>query len=189
MFERFTADARQAVVLARQEATELHHGYIGCEHLLLALSGGEATPAAAALAACGLRLPDLRERVLRLASPDTATLDENALASLGIDLDAVRRAIEASFGPGALDQGTARRRRRGAADRLAFTPRAKKSLQLALQTAVKAGDLGDLDRSPAARGDRRARQRRRPGAQRGGRRNRRPAPGAGPADGCRLNVA
>lgn len=140
MFERFTADARQAVVLARQEATELHHGYIGCEHLLLALSGGEATPAAAALAACGLRLPDLRERVLRLASPDTATLDEDALASLGIDLDAVRRAIEASFGPGALDQGTARRRRRGAADRLAFTPRAKKSLQLALQTAVKAGD-------------------------------------------------
>ena len=35
MFERFTDDARQAVVLAQEEAVALHHGWIGTEHVLL----------------------------------------------------------------------------------------------------------------------------------------------------------
>lgn len=38
MFERFTADARQAVVLAQEEARALSHNYVGTEHLLLALT-------------------------------------------------------------------------------------------------------------------------------------------------------
>lgn len=37
MFERFTRDARRAVVLAQEEARYLNHGYIGIEHLLLGL--------------------------------------------------------------------------------------------------------------------------------------------------------
>jgi ATP-dependent Clp protease ATP-binding subunit ClpA len=137
MFERFSAEAREVVVLARQEAAELNHGYIGCEHLLLALADGEGTLASGALATFGLRPRDLRERVLRLVGPGDAMLDEDALASVGIDLDAVRRATEASFGPGALDQGKAQRRGRGIVQRLPFTQRAKKSLELALRTAVK----------------------------------------------------
>ena len=44
MFERFSADARQVVVHAREEAQLLHHGFIGCEHLLLALSAGKCPP-------------------------------------------------------------------------------------------------------------------------------------------------
>jgi ATP-dependent Clp protease ATP-binding subunit ClpA len=37
MFERFTANARRAVVRAQEEARELNHNYIGTEHILLAL--------------------------------------------------------------------------------------------------------------------------------------------------------
>jgi ATP-dependent Clp protease ATP-binding subunit ClpA len=37
MFERFTANARRAVVTAQEEARELNHSYIGTEHILLAL--------------------------------------------------------------------------------------------------------------------------------------------------------
>ena len=37
MFERFTAYARRAVVMAQEEAREMNHNYIGTEHILLAL--------------------------------------------------------------------------------------------------------------------------------------------------------
>jgi ATP-dependent Clp protease ATP-binding subunit ClpA len=37
MFERFTANARRAIVTAQEEARELNHNYIGTEHILLAL--------------------------------------------------------------------------------------------------------------------------------------------------------
>src|SRR6266508_3348139 len=36
-FERFEEDARKVIVEAQQEADSLKHGYIGSEHLLLAL--------------------------------------------------------------------------------------------------------------------------------------------------------
>jgi ATP-dependent Clp protease ATP-binding subunit ClpA len=137
MFERFSPEAREAVTQAREEAYRLRHGFIGCEHLLLALSAREGTPAAGALATFGLHAPDLRQRVIYLAGPGDASLDEDALASLGIDLDAVRRATAAAFGPGALDQAAGGPRRKG---RLSFTTRAKKSLELALRNAVRAGD-------------------------------------------------
>ena len=37
MFERFTEQARQVVVLAQEEARVLRHNYIGTEHILLGL--------------------------------------------------------------------------------------------------------------------------------------------------------
>ena len=37
MFERFTERARQAVVLAQDEARALKHNYLGTEHILLGL--------------------------------------------------------------------------------------------------------------------------------------------------------
>src|SRR5919198_6685180 len=37
MFERFTAKARQVIVLAQDEARALNHNYIGTEHILLGL--------------------------------------------------------------------------------------------------------------------------------------------------------
>lgn len=37
MFERFTTDARDVIVRAQEESRAMHSGYIGTEHLLLAL--------------------------------------------------------------------------------------------------------------------------------------------------------
>ena len=38
MFERFTAEARQSVQRAQEEARELRHPSIGTEHLLLGMA-------------------------------------------------------------------------------------------------------------------------------------------------------
>jgi ATP-dependent Clp protease ATP-binding subunit ClpA len=65
-------------------------------------------------------------------------LDADALATIGIDLDAIRARIEDAFGPGALSR---RRCRRGVmAPGMPFTPHAKKALELALREAVALGD-------------------------------------------------
>ena len=44
MFERFTDSARQVVVQAQSQARQLGHGFIGCEHLLLALVSLDSRP-------------------------------------------------------------------------------------------------------------------------------------------------
>jgi ATP-dependent Clp protease ATP-binding subunit ClpA len=144
MFERFTDDARQAVVLAQEEAKALRHGWIGTEHLLLGVAGRPDSPGARVLARLGLEAETIREDVVRFigAGGDFDDRDEEALRSLGIDLDEVRRAVEDSFGPGALERRVPPRKPRGRCDRpweagyLPFTPRSKKSLELALRWAV-----------------------------------------------------
>jgi ATP-dependent Clp protease ATP-binding subunit ClpA len=70
MFERFTNQSRRAVVLAQEEARELHHSYIGTEHLLLGM---------------------LREGTGSAA---------RTLTSMDVSLDAARQAVEASVGRG-----------------------------------------------------------------------------------------
>jgi len=136
-FERFRDDARHAVVVARDEAVRARQDQIGCEHLLLGLLC-EPGVAAEALTAAGLNITSLRAALPvggNAASPDP--LDAESLASLGIDLDAVRRATDAAFGHGALDRASAPRR-----DRLRITggrrmtADSKKSLELALRAAV-----------------------------------------------------
>jgi ATP-dependent Clp protease ATP-binding subunit ClpA len=135
VFERFTSDARQAVALAQEEARRMGHDHIGCEHLLLGLLDIGSGPAADALSAFGLQSAGLRGLVAGEAGLGSEPLDAGALASLGIDLDAVRRATEASFGPGALERGKPGRRGSRLPGHIPFTPRAKKSLQLALRAA------------------------------------------------------
>jgi ATP-dependent Clp protease ATP-binding subunit ClpC len=70
MFERFTNQSRRAVVLAQEEARELHHSFIGTEHLLLGMLS-EGTGSAV-----------------------------RALTSMDVSLDAARQAVEASVGRG-----------------------------------------------------------------------------------------
>jgi ATP-dependent Clp protease ATP-binding subunit ClpA len=70
MFERFSAEARQVVVLAQEESRRLSHNYIGTEHLLLGL----------------------------LAQPEGVA--KQALDAFGITLDAARRSVEAAVGRG-----------------------------------------------------------------------------------------
>ncbi len=63
MFERFTDRARRVLVLAQEEARLLGHGYIGTEHLVLAMAHEGEGVAAKALDAHGLTLAVLRAKV------------------------------------------------------------------------------------------------------------------------------
>ncbi|WP_308211841.1 Clp protease N-terminal domain-containing protein [Actinoallomurus soli] len=136
MFERFADDARQAVRLAQEEARRMRHPFIGTEHLLLALLDEGHGPAAEALLAQGVTGSGLSRRIgLLTESPDEA-LDSEALATIGIDLDQVRQATEASFGPGAL---APKGRRQVPKGHIPFSKRAKKVLELALRESLSLG--------------------------------------------------
>ena len=106
MFERFTDTARHVVVQAQDDARELGHGYIGCEHLLLAAAGTD-EPVGTVLRDQGVTPDRIKAEILRtigrgqMADP-VGGLDPAALGSIGIDLDVVRARIEAAFGPDAL---------------------------------------------------------------------------------------
>jgi Clp amino terminal domain, pathogenicity island component len=106
MFERFDEDARTLVAHAAEHARRLGHRYVGAEHILLAaVSAGQ--PASAVMRAQGVTPELVEEEIVRRAGLGAgaglfAGLDRDALATIGIDLDAVRARIEASFGPQAL---------------------------------------------------------------------------------------
>jgi ATP-dependent Clp protease ATP-binding subunit ClpA len=103
VFERFEPTARQAFVDARDEARRAGRDRIGSEHMLLGLLA-EPGAASDALTAAGVDLESLRARVPRGSHQAPGGLDAEGLATIGIDLDAVRRATDAAFGPGALDR-------------------------------------------------------------------------------------
>jgi ATP-dependent Clp protease ATP-binding subunit ClpA len=100
MFERFTDQARRVVVLAQEEARLLGHGYIGTEHILLGL----------------------------LAEGEGLAFQ--ALASLGISMDAAREQVAEIIG-----EGTGQ-----PSGHIPFTPRTKKVLELSLREAQRLGD-------------------------------------------------
>lgn len=136
MFERFDKDARRAVVRAKHEAVRAGQDHVGCEHLLLGVIA-EPGRAAQALTAAGLEITALRTHVPRGKASDPDPLDAEALASLGIDLDSVRRATDAAFGPGSLDRaGGGRRSRLRLALGMSLTAEARKALELALRATV-----------------------------------------------------
>jgi len=134
MFERFTESAREVVVRAQEEARTLGHEYIGTEHLLLGAAASDGATGRV-LSAHGATPEALRAAIRDVIGVGETTLDGEALATLGIDLDEIRRRVEASFGPGALDRG---RPSRGG--HMPLTPESKKALELALREAVRLGD-------------------------------------------------
>jgi ATP-dependent Clp protease ATP-binding subunit ClpA len=138
MFERFTDEARAVVVAAQLQARELGHDWIGTEHLLLGVLAGDGG-GARLLAGFGVDAEGVRADVVRIVGRGEDALDPDALATLGIDLDAVRERVERAFGAGALG-GRRGCRGGGAYGRLPFAPRAKKVLELALRESVALGD-------------------------------------------------
>jgi ATP-dependent Clp protease ATP-binding subunit ClpA len=140
MFERFTTEARQTVVGAQLEARQLHNERIGTEHLLLSLLA-QGTSSSAVFARHGLTRKAVAETVAGYVDGDE--LDAAALTTVGIDLDAVRSSVEASFGPGALDRPKSHSRE--VSGHIPFTPRAKKVLELSLREAVamKSKEISD----------------------------------------------
>jgi ATP-dependent Clp protease ATP-binding subunit ClpA len=161
MFERFTRAAREVVVTAQSEARDLDQSPIGTQHLLLAALVDETGPVAAALRGYGVDAERVREEIRKRVTgpaPETDPLpaadseDAAALRAIGIDIAAVRRAIEENFGPGALRVPSATPpRRRGLLGRFSssaprsgpirghipFSPRAKKVLELSLREALR----------------------------------------------------
>lgn len=135
MFERFSKEARAAVVEAQHVARATSSRSIDSRHVLVALAEADG-PASRALRAVEID-PDAVAASLR-DDLRAAGLDPQALASLGVDLDAVRERTDAVFGEGALDR-VARKTPKG---HIPFTPDAKKSLELALREAIRLKDNG-----------------------------------------------
>lgn len=71
-----SAEAKQALAFAAEEAQRLEHKHIGTEHLLLGLLRAETSLAATVLGECGLRLDAVREDLINhpLQSPVTQKL-------------------------------------------------------------------------------------------------------------------
>ena len=99
-----TEGARAVQMGAFEHARRLGHPYVGCEHTLLALAGVD-HPAAAALREHGVTPDRVEEQVIRLWGGGLfGDLDSNALAAVGIDVDAVRTRMTETFTPEALSR-------------------------------------------------------------------------------------
>jgi ATP-dependent Clp protease ATP-binding subunit ClpA len=139
MFERFSRNARVAVVLAQEEARELEADEIRPEHLLVGVLQSAGRDLSRVLAGQGLTAEMVRERLATEDSPTDESFDDDveALRSIGIDLRTVRENIDKTFGAGAYDNALRksgrRRRRRG---HIPFTKAAKKALELSLREAL-----------------------------------------------------
>jgi len=117
---------------AARASRQLGHDYIGTEHLLLALADDRDSSAARALTELHLSPHQIQADILVLmgvCEVPRGRLDADALATLGIDLDEVRRQVERTFGPGALE--------RTAAGCTPIAPRLKRAFEFA---AREAGD-------------------------------------------------
>ena len=143
MFERFTDKARKVVVLAKNKATENGDTEIRPVHMLYGLA---ATDGVAARALTGLGVDAAAvERELGSSpggvadggQPDgTASGDAEALAAIGIDLDEIKRKVEESFGPGALERvPLTRQGPLNWTGRLPMNDQAKLSMALSLKEA------------------------------------------------------
>src|SRR6266511_1432767 len=109
MFERFTNEARNVVTAAQQEARRLGHDCVGIEHVLLGLLQGEGI-AVRALGDFGVAADAVEREVLAFVRLGLfGAADAEALGIIGIDLEEVRRRLEASFGFGVLRWRSGRR--------------------------------------------------------------------------------
>lgn len=111
MFERFTDRARKVVSLALNKAKDRGDDQIRPVHMLYGVTAADGV-AARALEALGVDAAAVERELGRTGGaaasaasvPDDAAGDAEALAAIGIDLDEIRRRVEESFGPGALER-------------------------------------------------------------------------------------
>ena len=73
LFGRFTDLARQSIVKAQEEARLMQHNFIGTEHLLLGLLSVGDGVAWAALSSLGVRIGDVRSKVVALIGHGPST--------------------------------------------------------------------------------------------------------------------
>jgi DNA-binding transcriptional regulator YhcF (GntR family) len=70
----FTDRVRQMLALAREEALRLRHGYVGTEHMLLAIVDEGSSKAAAVLRARGVDLGAMRRRLEKTVKPGRSAI-------------------------------------------------------------------------------------------------------------------
>jgi ATP-dependent Clp protease ATP-binding subunit ClpA len=145
MFERFTDQARAVVVQAQQEARGLRHGWIGTEHLLLALLHPSTGAPATLLGEAGVTTDAVRNAVQRHVGHGRSALtteDAEVLKSIGVDVEQLlaRLGDLGDLGATAPPSGESPRRglfrRRRGRGHAPFTTRAKKVLELSLREAL-----------------------------------------------------
>ncbi len=154
MFERFTRDARTVVVSAIDLCGTLDADEVRPVHLLLALTA-DRNGARDLLAAHGITQDAVRAALgaPRPTAPQPLGDDDAAaLRSLGIDLDAIREAVDGQFGEGALEGAAGpssdgadlddvdidlSRRRFTLGGSVRFGRGAKKVLELSLREAIR----------------------------------------------------
>ena len=144
MFERFTDKARKVVILAKGKATERGDDQIRPVHMLYGLAAADGV-AARVLAAAGVDAAAVDRELGRASGAPPSALgsgdeaaggDAEALAAIGIDLDEIKRRIEDSFGPGALERvPLTPRGPLNWTGRIPLTDQAKLSLALSLREA------------------------------------------------------
>jgi|SRR4029453_9488026 ATP-dependent Clp protease ATP-binding subunit ClpC len=102
VFGRFTEAAHRVLGLAREEAERCGHRYLGPEHVLVGVAADARSAAAGVLQANRVDLKAARAALDHLTKrgvvPALRPSDTELLGSLGIDLDAVRRDTEQTFG-------------------------------------------------------------------------------------------
>jgi ATP-dependent Clp protease ATP-binding subunit ClpA len=149
MFERFSKEARMAIVLAQEDARELRSSTIEMEHVLLGVLSQGGPELSALLTASGITHEGVLSSLARTGKGQPlGAEDAEALRSIGIDLDAVRESLEANFGEDALDKAAPERERRGPFGRgrggnfghIPFARDAKKVLELSLREALARKD-------------------------------------------------
>jgi ATP-dependent Clp protease ATP-binding subunit ClpA len=93
---------------AGQEAERARHGYVGCEHLLLALLADHDPTARDILAGHKITLTAARAAVADVISSGRGDGPRwnaaDLLATLGVDLPAIQRQLRADYGPHAIDE-------------------------------------------------------------------------------------
>ena len=112
MPRHLTRDTRACLARALGRVGRLTRRYVSGEHLMTilvcavsAVRPGPGRPARAVLHSYGATVEDVEAEIARRAGPGEILfggLDRDALAAIGIDLDAVRARIGASAGPEAL---------------------------------------------------------------------------------------
>jgi len=105
VFDIFTDAAKRALVLAQDEAIMLGHDFVAAEHLLLGLAGTDDGLAGQVLAGQGMTAEETRRLAVGQLTADGLTAASAAepvaaLATIGIDVDDVRRRADETFGRG-----------------------------------------------------------------------------------------
>jgi ATP-dependent Clp protease ATP-binding subunit ClpA len=137
MFEKFTPDAREAVVEATRDAQEVDAPEITPLHILVALLRFPESGAARVLAGLGVSREDLAAEARRVRRRGGITdADAEALQEFGIDVERIIDQIERGRVPAAFAEKPGRRSRRR---HLPFADESKRTLQVCLKEVI---DLG-----------------------------------------------